>query len=271
LISIEKRRQESWTCPRAVAIVFALCQFGIASADATGQVPDAGSAELRTAEAARRHAEQRCTELSASLLRAERELEELRRRYASLYLEAGDLQKKLEGLNFSAARLLETDTDPAGTQTIKRLLARLEDMQAGQDDLHRAAEEFKDYLGMVLDILQPSDVLRGELTKRLDALLERCEQLAQPPSQVAGRGGEELLKRGCRVLAVNDELQTVILSAGSAEGIGRGTIWHVPGREKQAVQLKVIEVRTRLSAAMVTEGRVDQVAPGMVAKPGEKP
>jgi hypothetical protein len=127
--------------------------------------------------------------------------------------------------------------------------------------------EFQQVLTSVLDVLQPSDALRREVMDRFAALANAAERSLKPLSIVAGRGKRDFERRSCRVLAVNDDLQIVVLDSGFAAGIRRGTNWKYVKNGEQIALLRVIEVRPEISAAIVTHGRFNSVGPGGTVTP----
>lgn len=65
----------------------------------------------------------------------------------------------------------------------------------------------------------------------------------------------------CRILAVNKTLQTVVLSAGFAQGITNGLNWYA-GKNKE-IQLRVVTARPFISAAAVIKGNIEDLSQGM--------
>ena len=108
------------------------------------------------------------------------------------------------------------------------------------------------------------EALRREITTRCAELVDSAERTLKPMSRVAGRGRRDLGSRNCRVLALNDDLQIVVLDSGYAAGIRRGTQWRVVRDDAVVARLRVIEVRPDISAAVITDGRLQDIGPGTV-------
>jgi hypothetical protein len=124
-------------------------------------------------------------------------------------------------------------------------------------------QAFQKYLNTVLEVLQPSDTLKREITGRYKSLTQAAERLENWPSQVAGRGGRMGGPLESRVVAVNDDLQVVVLDSGSDAGVRTGaTARIVSGDGRTVAELRVVEVRKRLSAAEPVKGRLRDIAPG---------
>ena len=66
----------------------------------------------------------------------------------------------------------------------------------------------------------------------------------------------------CRILAVNKDLQVVVLPVGSVHGISNGLNYYA-GKKK--VRLRIIMVRPFVSAAVPEQGNIESLASGMEA------
>ena len=99
----------------------------------------------------------------------------------------------------------------------------------------------------------------------------RKRQNVQPPERplVARRGREDSDRLTGRILAVNDELQIVVLDRGFNDGVRQGMTWRIVSGEEVLARVKVIEVRAALSAAVVTDGKFKAVGPGAETRLGE--
>ena len=98
---------------------------------------------------------------------------------------------------------------------------------------------------------------QAKLLIKMDGLREKSATVL---ALTQSRLGEQRPDR-CRVYEVNHELQVVALSIGSANGVRSGLIFW--GGEKRDIQLRVVSVRPFVSAAVVTEGSLQNLAPGM--------
>ncbi|MBT3376169.1 MAG: hypothetical protein HN742_07440 [Lentisphaerae bacterium] len=270
----KKSTGSSWQLSTRVAILCALC---LCSSIAIGQdtkTPVDADAEgsalaLKEAQVARQVAEERRAELSATLLRAEVELEQLRERYAELYLESRRQQQDREDLELRAAGLLADRQDISSGRALSRALNALVTLRDNQLGLGDQLREFGLYLNSVLDVLQPSEALRKEVTERYTKLVRDVDRSAKPLPIVAGRGSEDLGRNTCRVLTVEDELQVVLLDRGSDGGIRHGTLWTFVRDKRVIARLRVIDVRESISAAIVTDGSFESVGPGVRLEQGE--
>jgi hypothetical protein len=260
-----KNTPSRWTRVTVLAIVFALCVCAPPSTAAEGPAPAAAEpVQVQELRLAREAAEKRCAELDAALAKAQQELEQLRSRYAELYLRSQERNRQLEALELQAAHLLVDRQALAGGDPAAGALHALDDVRQAQVELLNLARAFQVYLGSVLEVLEPSEALRREITTRAAELVASAERAFKPLSKVAGRGSRDLGARSCRVLAVNDDLQVVVFDSGEDAGIRRGTHWKVVKDGTVKAELLIIEVRADISAAVVTSGRLGDSGPGTV-------
>ena len=269
---LKETPHEGWTTGPCLAILQALCLISLAACSAnseTGRSPEALILELKEACLAREAAQQRLAETSASLREKEKQLELLRRRYADLYVEARSQQEELEYLELRVSGLLTDRDDVASGRELSRVLRALEDMRDRQETVSGKLREFRIYLDSCFEVLQPTADIRREVAEHVASLEKAAALPVRPLSLVAGRGSGDLDRLECRVLAVEDDLQVVVLDRGSVEGIRLGTDWQYVHQGKVRAGLRVVEVRAFISAAIVTDGKVAAVGPGALLVPAE--
>lgn len=267
---VKKKMTRNWKIDVSFGILYLLCFVEPTMAGAQPKAPqDAGvlALKLKEAQVARLAAEQRSAQLDAAIQHLETELEGLRRRYCDLYLQSAQQQQQFADLELAIAGLLAGREDVVSGRALSRALAALDKAQSTQHKLSDEIRDFGVYLDSVLDVLQPSEVLRREVTERFAALTKAAQRSIQPLPSVAGRGGGDLERQGCRVLAVNDDLQIIVLDRGADDGLRQGTHWRVMNDGKLVARLRVIEVRPSISAAVVVNGGFKAVAPGAAVAP----
>lgn len=228
----------------------------------------AGSASTREHELARRAAEQRCAELTAKLARTQRMLDEARRRNADLQVRCRRAEADIQTLRLHVANLLGGRSSSELDRLLKETLLSLKSIRETERDVCRQVRTFKPYLETVLDLLQASQPTRQGALARYGQVLEACERLEHQPPVVAGRGGRGPGRLECRVLAVNDDLQAVVLDAGSAAGLRTGAEARVVSQGLEVARLRIVEVRLHLSAAVPVAGNLRNIAPGTLVKLG---
>ncbi|MCF7855413.1 MAG: hypothetical protein K9N51_11495 [Candidatus Pacebacteria bacterium] len=211
--------------------------------------------------------EQRHAELSAELRKAAADLRDLRRRYAALYVESQEQAKLIKDYEMSVAALLADQEAIVSSQALAQATAYIRDLRDNQTEMLKLVRQFGQYLETMLDVLQPSTGLRREIEDRFAAVLSVVDRLEQVPSLVAGRDGVNVgTRRQCRVVAVHDQLQIVVLDAGLYHGVRPGMVWRVIEEGTERARVQVIELRGQLCAAMPLSGMVRDIAPGMSAR-----
>ncbi|MDT8389292.1 MAG: hypothetical protein RRC34_02165 [Lentisphaeria bacterium] len=257
-----------WTKRKTVTTLLVLFFGGQTSFGDNGAATGELEAQLQEAVVARNVAEQRCAELKVSLSQARKDLEALRARYAELLVVSGKREAETEQLRLEIVKTLYGANGRQPDDLTVKAVRALRDSHAANAALHKGVRAFAEYLPGVVEALEPSAVIRREIGEKLDQLVQLTSRAERLPSSVAGRGGkEDRSRRECRVLAVSDEYQTVILDAGALDGVRLGMLWSVYNREGQLTHLlRVVEARETISAAMIIKGHLDSVAPGTLAR-----
>ncbi|MDD3886432.1 MAG: hypothetical protein PHI35_06150 [Victivallaceae bacterium] len=134
------------------------------------------------------------------------------------------------------------------------------------DMLAIRAAEFVDEMRRTISGLPLSQVRRAELGMKLDDLAEAARsfaalKLSAGDGDGPGESGEPLER--CRVLAVDLESRLAALSVGASDGAFRGLVYRAGADGK--VVLRIINVRSQVSAAEVISGSIDMLSPGMAA------
>ncbi|MDD4182046.1 MAG: hypothetical protein PHE87_10505 [Victivallaceae bacterium] len=143
-------------------------------------------------------------------------------------------------------------------QTSKReeqLLVSLAKLSEDSRQLALKAVEFCDYAQALTSKLLVGQLQSAELALKIDELRDSARRtwyLANPKSE------DQAVTR-CRLLAVDDDLQIVVLPAGLAQGIFCGLNFYAGAKTR----LTVISVRPNVAAAVVSEGSIKELAPGM--------
>ena len=114
-----------------------------------------------------------------------------------------------------------------------------------------SAEEFR----KLLDELALGPARKAQLRLRLDALDDAARKFAA--LSVPAQDGV----RSCQVLAVNRELQTAVISAGSGSGVMPGMVFHAESIPE--LRLRVIAVQYEGALVEPVSGTLDRAVPGM--------
>ena len=218
-------------------------------------------------------------EIQAENERLKRENSELRTTLERLKTEfreeSGVLRRELiETLDKSstqAGRLKRVEKSAAGTiETLEPVYMGTREMDL-EADLKTCAEsigrlsvavlKYCDEAAAMIPTAVPNTLEAARLRLKIETLKEHAMKAAllaapaKPPEKL----------EVCRIYELNGKPELVILSAGYRDGIRAGQIL----RTDKAV-LKVVALRNFTSAAVVTEGRFQELAPGMEVRASGK-
>ena len=264
----KKMLKLGWTRAVPLTILCALC-FGRLMLSAADDAPREGDLQalLDEARLARDAALLEVTQLRSELGAVRGQLDSVRRQYAELLLKARSQADALAELQLEIAQLLVDGGERRNGDYAVQAFDALGQIRRQHAELYQGVREFGEYLGAVLEVIQPSEVLEREINDRFQDLVREIDRLERMPSLVAGRGGNEpRVRRQCRVLAVNDDLQVVVLNAGRNDGVYPGSIWFLTEDSVIVGRLSVVESRPAVSAAMPIEGDLHGFVPGAVVR-----
>jgi hypothetical protein len=257
-----------WTTAIPITILCALC-FDRLTLSAADEAPSLSGlqAHLDEARLARDAARLEVTQLRSELGVVQGQLDSVRRQYAELLLKARSQAEALTKLQIEITQLLVGAEGTSDGEYAVKVLDALGQTRRQHAGLYQEVREFGEYLEAVLEVIQPSEVLKREINGRFQRLVREIGRLERMPSLVAGRGGNETrVRRQCRVLAVNDDLQVVVLNAGRNDGVYPGSVWFLARDSVIVGRLSVIESRPAVSAAMPIEGDLHGFVPGAVVR-----
>ena len=190
------------------------------------------------------------------------EKEKLRECLADVLLNANRKEKAHERVLLSIAGALSGDNIEGYGKVINLdLLKALKNNTIEGEKLVSEIFEFCDYFDYKVSGLKIPNEEKVKLKVRVDELKSSAEQFGLLVNRPVKK---KVQHRNCRILDVSDALQVVVISAGSLDGIRTGLTWHV----KQAgnAVLKVIAVRPFVCAAIVIEGELGKISPGMLVE-----
>lgn len=156
-----------------------------------------------------------------------------------------DLVKKLAGLEKG------TEGDLSAPESALKIVSEVSMNQATQ------TIRFCESLSQTIKGLTMSELERYKLESELKSLRRGAEKTLS-----CLNGSEDAVEvNRCDVLSVDDKLRVVVLAVGSKDGVKIGDTWRV-GEE---ITLRIVSVRSYVSAGMLTEGKISDIAPGMKA------
>jgi hypothetical protein len=202
----------------------------------------------------------------AELAVARQEFQALRRELEAVLLRAEAQQEEYDRLQLSAVALLAGEGASSRRASEASLLVALEETAAAGRTVTDEVLAVCRMLEATLDEETIPAAERARIRARLAGLRVACERFND---RVRVPERQEKAWESCRIVAVDDRLQVVVLAAGSVQGIGCGLGLRA-GDEKDSVRLRVIAVRPHVSAALVVEGDLGRLAPGMMARAGDR-
>ena len=266
---MKKKLSDRWQRVAGNAILWALCfRIHVIAAE-----PEAQAQELHaTLEESRILLEELRNEKQLLEVALERTRDELHRsqvKYAALAEQSRVQAIELAQLRMCAAHILY---DPSFTSR-DRIAAHLAEwaqyMQRQNAAVLIRLNEFDEFLAAVLDVLNPSDVLRREISGRFQSILETAKRSERLSPEVAGRGDAKgRLRREARILAVNDTLNLVVIDAGVLDGVRSGSRWRIFHRNKTLGLIQVVLPRAAISAAIPLDGKIERWTPGLTVRLG---
>lgn len=192
--------------------------------------------------------------LIAVTLHADTELDRLRRENRQLREQVIKLEQRLAGLRQWLGHTTLDREEVKHSSRESRLLFSLKEFSRRGNILAMAsagtAEEFRKLL---------TDMPLGPARKaQLLLRIEEMERAAGSFSALSMPGNDSVNR--CRVLAFDQELQVVVISAGSGNGVMPGMIFH--RTDKPDLKLRVIATRFDGSLAEVISGTANEFLPG---------
>ncbi|MEG2076554.1 MAG: hypothetical protein RRY34_08630, partial [Victivallaceae bacterium] len=162
------------------------------------------------------------------------------------------LQQSIGSLSAGNNVLTATEREAQLTMELKRMA------KAGLELAVRAGK-FCDRIDLLLKELPLGYARQAEIKLEAEQLRSESRRISVSAAEVDGGEGA----RQCKIVAVNPELNLVILSVGSVHGAFNGLICRA-GEGK--FRLTVVAVREYLSAAVITDGgSPDELSVGMEA------
>jgi hypothetical protein len=140
------------------------------------------------------------------------------------------------------------------------MLKNLELNSREGEHLVRRTIKFCNYIDAELENLS----IPYEKKLRLQLRVDEIKSAAEKYGALVNKPTIKLSSKTASVLDINSKLHVVILSAGFLDGVNIGFEWSIGNTKKTFV--KVVAVRPYLSAAIVTNGKIVNVNPGMLAK-----
>lgn len=263
---MKKKEKQRWHWVLALITVSALRFLACSGSAAENGGEDELFVQLREAQMARRAAEERALTLNAERIRADREAAELRAALAELSVTNDGLRRQVEVLRLHAANLLLAGNEEPETK-YRRWRETINQLRADHSAAYKQLSELRSYLNSVLDLVDPDAgaTYRKVLNTQLQRLFQQLEGSATRLAEPSDDPPAERLD-AARILDVNDDLQVAVLDKGRGDGVRPGMRWSATDAGGRSATLRTIEARARISAAIVLQGQLGLLAPGVTAR-----
>ncbi|MFA6717161.1 MAG: hypothetical protein WCS27_17415 [Victivallaceae bacterium] len=254
-------------------ILYALPLFGASAQEAGNHSGDALNSAKMTVKVKLKDAERfnRLSELRKELGEAQRDTAKLTGKYRGLKKDHELLRKELieitknfqaqnesyRRLQLSIAATMASSKMEAATFREGQLIQTLSDVFDNSRTLALRSVEFCEFVDSLLKQMPIGKVRKAEITLRAEELKKGARKL----TTLADLEFRQKPVDRCRILAVNKDLQVVVLPVGSVHGVSIGLNYYIG---KQA-QLRIIMTRPFVSAAVPVSGNIESLAPGMEA------
>lgn len=257
-------------CSLGAGLIFLFLAPGAAVKTNAGEV---GEESLRSIKVSLRDAEQlaemsaltdevrslrgrvRKLEADAEGLRAENNL--LRQELVEIFEKFSEQDALFHQMQLGVAGALAEGKWPEPDRRYMQLVRKFDEIVKGGVRVVLASLEFCDEV----DSLLADEVVDGAELVRMRLKRDAVKSEARKFNMLAGREQAADSVQSSRILAVDRDLQAVILPVGSVHGAFNGLIFNVSGKETN--RLKVVLTRPFISMAIVLTGSMDEIAPGM--------
>ena len=256
--------KNDWTVRIIIAILMGSLPVAVIGKGAHVKKTVAVSKKEKKAKSISKEAyEDRIAKLEARLKMQNEELGLLRKTLAGTLGEADKRENALLRIQSSVAATLANGKKRAMSDESVKLLKSLDRVIKAGDNLVSMATEFSDFVNIALEEKELTDLDKARIRfsiQKLKSASELFHALSTPPVNLG-------FAKSCRILALNDKLQLAVLNVGSVNGIRNGLNLRSV-KSKNKVLLRVIDARPYVSGAIVMEGDIGDLAPGMKFRPG---
>jgi len=265
---LEKR----WTFSGFVLILYALSLFGALVLKAENRSSDVQRSATMTVKVKLKDAKRfnQLTQLRKELGEAQRDTASLTGKYRGLQKDHELLRKELieitknfqtqnesyRRLQLSIAATIASSKMEAATFREGQLIQTLNDVFDNGRTLALQSISFCKLVDSLLKQMPIGKVRKAEISLRADELTKGARKL----NTLADLKVRQKPVNRCRILAVNKDLQVVVLPVGSVHGVFIGLNYYT-GKNKEL--LRIITVRPFVSAAVPEKGNVESLTPGM--------
>jgi hypothetical protein len=176
-------------------------------------------------------------------------------------IEAEKLKFEL-GILSAVARPGERSLSDREVQMLKDILIVREAVKVFSEKLLMLSKEFE----KTSSVEMTNEVRQIENVK-IRLVLDELRCASDNLTRILNGSEEQKDFKRCSVLEFDDKTATIMLSAGTESGAFCGLL--LRAENKKDILIKIIMVKSFISAAMMIEGKVEDITPGMEFVPGK--
>lgn len=264
--------EKQWTFSVFVVILYALSLFGAPALKGENRSSGVQRSATMTVKVKLKDAKRfnQITKLRKELNEAQRDTASLTGKYRGLKKDHELLRKELieitknfqaqnesyRRLQLSIAATIASSKMEAATFREGQLVQTLNDIFDNGRQLALQSIEFCDIVDSLLKQMPIGKIRKAEINLRAEELKKGARKL----TTLADLKIRQKPVNRCRILAVNKDLQVVVLPVGSVHGVFIGLNYYA-GKKKEL--LRIITVRPFVSAAIPEKGDIESLTPGM--------
>ncbi len=208
-------------------------------------------------------------ELTKSLRQSNRELEKCREDYAQVYQSQVAIEQELGYLKLRATYLLDNSRQLDCGHTLTRYLSILEEIQSIHHEFQDELWDFRIYVDSILALhTEPiNQAIQAILDARFQVLLNEWQRVnARLNFMTENRTASTHSLNACRIIAVNLDLNLVILDIGENHGVKPGILLNLQPNNDATIKVKLMEVRKQICGAEIIKGNANRLIPPLDAK-----
>ena len=264
--------EKQWTNRAFVLILYALSLFGASALQGQNRSNEAQDSATMTVKVKLKDAKKfdQLSKLRKELSDAERDTASLTGKYRGLQKDHKLLRKELieitknfqtqnesyRRLQLSIAATIASSKMEAASFREGQLVQTLNDVFDNSRTLALRSVKFCETVESLLKQMPIGKIRKAEINLRADELKKGARKL----NTLADLKIRQKPVNRCRILAVNKDLQVVVLPVGSVHGVFIGLNYYA-GKKKEL--LRIITVRPFVSAAVPVKGNTESLTPGM--------
>ena len=198
----------------------------------------------------------------AELKQLRRENQMLRRELDRLRKEATQRDKDLLLFRQWAAGVADNGKIMKASERESRLMSVLQEFLKRSNGLVLESMDLERTIRDLLKDFPLSPARQARLELQLDQFESKVRQVSAISTIAENAKDDNKYIREVRILAIDRDSETVVVSSGSVHGIFPGLLYQ--GKTNRDLELRIISVRPWVSAAVPVRGNLDLMTPGMV-------